>query len=183
MRNLIENILVRRLPQLTEPITSNLLLVFQKHLRKLRFRGFDVSDSSPPITLPSLVSLEVIADSPDHLLVVKYIQVPQLRVLRVQIEDGLGTLHQHDLGHSTNNQLDHISLRIEIPRDNKAIISLFFICLRPSLSMFLHHIHHCTYISPNQCHYYIHSMPALAPCQAHQLARLEHYQQCRMRNG
>ena len=117
MRNLVEDLLVRSLPQLTELTTSHVLPIFPKHLRKLRFRGFDVSDPPPPITLPSLVSLEIIAESPDHLQVMPYIQVPQLQVLRLQIEDGPGTLHQHDWRHTTNNQLDHISLSVEIPRD------------------------------------------------------------------
>ena len=119
MRNLVEDILVLSLPQLTELTTSDVLLIFPEHLRKLRFHGFGVSDSWPPITLPSLVSLEIIADSPDHLQVMTCIQVPQLRVLRVQIEDGPGTLHQHAWGHTMNNQLDQISLRIEIPRDKQ----------------------------------------------------------------
>ena len=69
MRNVVEDLLVRNLPQLTELTTSNLLPIFPRHLRKLRFRGFHLSDSPPPITLPSLVSLEIIVDSPDHLRV------------------------------------------------------------------------------------------------------------------
>ena len=126
VRNLVEEHLVRSLPQLTELTISSVLLIFPKHLRKLRCRGFDVSYSSPPITLPSLVSLEIIADSPDHLRAMTYIQVPQLRVLRVQIEDGPGTMHQHDWGHITNNQLDHIFLRIEIPRHKQGNHILVF---------------------------------------------------------
>ena len=126
MRNVVEDLLLRSLPQLTELTTSNIPPIFPRHLRKLRFRGFNVSDSSPPITLPSLVSLEIIADGLDHLRVMTYIQMPQLRVLRVQIENGPGTLHQHDWGHITNNQLDHISLRIEIPRHKQGNHILVF---------------------------------------------------------
>ena len=92
IRNTVEEDLVRRLPQLTELTTSNVLHIFPEHLRKLRFHGFATSGSWPSMTLPSLVSLEIIADSPDDLLVMRYIQVPQLRVLRVQVVDGPGTL-------------------------------------------------------------------------------------------
>ena len=126
IRNMVEDILVRRLPQLTELTTSNVLTIFPKHLRKLRFHGFAISHSFPSITLPSLVSLEIIADSPDHLLVMRCIQVPQLQVLRVQVEDGPGALHKHDWGHTTNNLLDHISLRIQIPRDKQSNHILVF---------------------------------------------------------
>ena len=52
--------------------------------------------------------------------------MPQLRVLRVEIEDGPGTLHQHDWHHTTNNPLDHISLRIEIPRQKQGNHILVF---------------------------------------------------------
>jgi hypothetical protein len=117
IRNMVEEILAWRLPQLTELATSKVLPIFPKHLRKLRFHGFAMSGSLPSITLPSLVSLEIIADSPDDLLVIGYIQVPRLRVLRVQVENGPGRLHKHDWGEITNNLLNHISLRIEIPRE------------------------------------------------------------------
>ena len=122
IRNTVEEVLVRRLPQLTELTTSKVLHIFPKHLRKLCFHAFAISDSWPSMTLPSLVSLEIIADSPDHLLVMRYIQVPQLRVLRVLVEDGPGTLHKHDWGDNTSNILDHISLRIEIPCDKQGDI-------------------------------------------------------------
>ena len=124
--DIVEEILVRRLPQLTELTTSKVLHIFPKHLQKLRFQGFAMSHSFPSIALPSLISLEIIADSPDHLLVMTYIQVPQLRVLRVQVEDGPGTLHKHDWGDTTNNRLDHISLRIQIPRDKQGNHILVF---------------------------------------------------------
>jgi len=107
--NTFEEVLVWGLPQLTELATSRVRHIFPKHLQKLRFHDFAMSISWPPITLPSLVSLEIIADSPDHLLVMKYIQVPQLRVLRVQVEGGPGTRHRHYLDDSTNAILDHIS--------------------------------------------------------------------------
>ena len=127
IRNPVEDILVWRLPQLTNMKPSDYgLPIFPNYLRKLRFHGFAMSHSFFSITLPSLVSLEVIADSPDHLFVMGYIKVPQLRVLRVQVEDGPGTLHKHDWGHTTNNRLDHISLRIEIPRDKQGNHALVF---------------------------------------------------------
>ena len=126
IRNMVEDILVRKLPQLTEMTTSNVLTIYPKHLRKLRLHGFAMSHSFPSIILPSLVSLEIIADSPDHLLVMRCIQVPQLRVLRIQVEDGPGTLHKHDWGDTTNNLLDHISLRIQIPRDKQGNHILIF---------------------------------------------------------
>jgi len=119
IKNMVEEILVWGLPQLTELTTSEVLRIFPKHLRKLRLYGFAMSDSLPSIALPSLVSLEIIADSSDHLLVMGHIQVPRLRVLRVQVEDGPGTLHKHDWGATTNNLLDHISLRINIPREKQ----------------------------------------------------------------
>ena len=118
IQNMIEEILVWRLPQLTELTTSKVFPIFPKHLRKLRLHGFAVSDSLPSITLPSLVSLEIIADSPDH-LVMGQIQVPRLRVLQVQVKDGPGMLHNHDWGDTTNNLLDHISLRIKTPRGKR----------------------------------------------------------------
>ena len=119
IRNTVEEALVRGLPQITDLTTSNVLYIFPKHLQTLRLHGFAISDSWPSMAFPCLVSLEIIADSPDHLLVMKYIQVPQLRVLRVLVEDGPGTLHEHDWGDNTSNILDHISLRIEIPLDKQ----------------------------------------------------------------
>ena len=59
---------------------------------------------------------------------------------------------------------------------SEAIISLLFIYLRPSLSIFFHRLDHCTYISPNLRHYSILSMPALGPCQTHHITRLDHFQ-------
>jgi len=179
IKNMVEEILVWRLPQLTELTTSEVLRIFPKHLRKLRLHGFAMSDSLPSIALPSLVSLEIIADSPDHLLVMGHIHVPRLRVLRIQVEDGPGTLHKHDWGAITNSLLDHISLRIKVPRDKQGDHVL---CFHLSLSIFFRPLAHCTYISPNQHHYSILSMPALGLCPAHHMARLDHYQQCGMRN-
>jgi hypothetical protein len=129
IRNMVEEALVWNLPQLTELATSKVLPIFPKHLRKLLFHGFPMfarSGSLPSITLPSLISLEIIADNPGDLLVMVYIQVPQLRVFRVQVEDGPGTLHKHDWSHTTNNLLDHISLRIGIPRDKQGNLILVF---------------------------------------------------------
>jgi hypothetical protein len=79
IRNMVEEALVRRLPHLTELTTSRVLPIFPRHLRKLRFHSFAISEPCPSITLPSLVSLEIITDSPDHLLIVGCIQAPQLR--------------------------------------------------------------------------------------------------------
>ena len=126
IRDLVEDILVWRLPQLTNMGSSDVLPISPNYLRKLRFHGFAMSHSSFSINYPSLVSLEIIAESPDHLFVMGFIRAPQLRVLRVQVEDGPGTLHKHDWGHTTNNLLDHISLRIEIPRDKQGIHALVF---------------------------------------------------------
>ena len=137
IKNMVEEILVWRLPQLTELTTSKVLPIFPKHLRKLRFHAFAMSDSLPSITLPNLVSLEIIADSPDHLLVMGRIQVPRLRVLQVQVKDGPGTLHKHDWGDTTNNLLDHISLRIEIPHDKRGNhILVFHLPQTQSLNIF-----------------------------------------------
>ena len=121
IKNILEEILVWRLPQLTKLTISKVLRIFPKHLRKLgfRFHAFAMSDSSYSITLPNLVSLEIITDTPDHLLVMGRIQVPRLRVLQVQVKDGPGTVHKHDWGDITNNLLDYISLRIEIPHDKR----------------------------------------------------------------
>jgi len=125
IKDMVEEILVWRLPQLTE-LTTEVLHIFPKHLRKLRLYGFAMSDSFPSITLPSLVSLEIIADSLDHLLVMGHIQAPRLGVLRVQVEDGAGTLHKHDWGAITNNLLDHVYLGIKISRDKQGDHVLFF---------------------------------------------------------
>ena len=125
--NMVEDTLVWGLPQVTNLNTpNNFLPVFPKYLRNLRIHGFTIPHSFFSITLPSLVSFEIIADSPDQLLVMGYIKVPQLRILRVQVEDGPGTLHKHDWGHTMNNLLDHISLRIEIPRDKQGNHTLVF---------------------------------------------------------
>ncbi len=124
--NTFEEVLVWGLPQLTELATSKVLHIFPKHLQKLRFHGFAMANSWPSITLPSLVSLEIIADSPDHLLVMRYIQVPYLRVLRVKVEGGPGTLHKHYWGDDMDNILDYISLRFEMPRGKQGNHILFF---------------------------------------------------------
>ena len=183
IRNTLEEVLVWGLPQLTKLATARVhQIIFPNHLQKLRFHGFAMSDSWPSMTLPSPASLEIVADSPDHLLVMRYIQVPQLWVLRVQVEGGPRTLHKHDWRNTTNNLLDQISLGIEKSHVKQGTRTLFFICLRPILSTFFRHIYHCTYISPNQRHYSILSMPVLEPCQAHCVTRLEHSQQWGMRN-
>ena len=85
IRYTLEEVLVWRLPQLTELHTSKVLHIFPKYLQRLRIHGFAMANSWPSITLPSLVSLEIIADSPDHLLIMRYIRVPKLRVLRVSV--------------------------------------------------------------------------------------------------
>ena len=126
IRNTLEEVLVWRLPRLTELTTSKILHIFPKYLQRLRFHGFAMANSWPSITLPSLVSLEIIADSPDHLLVMRYIRVPKLRVLRVQVVGGPGTLHKHYWGDETNNIMDQISLRIEMPRYKQGNHTLFF---------------------------------------------------------
>jgi len=137
IKNLVEEILVWRLPQLTELTTSKVLPILPNHLRKLRFHAFATSDSLPTLTLPSLILLEVIADIPDHHLVIGCIQVPRLRVLQVQVKDGPGTLHNHDWGDTTINLLDHISLRIEIPHDKGGSrILVFHLPQTQSLNIF-----------------------------------------------
>jgi len=123
IRNTAETILLSlllsKLPQLTELTTSKILLTFPKHLQKLRLHAFSLPDSLGPIDLPNLVSLEINADGLDHLLIMRYIRVPQLLVLRVQVQDVPGTLHRFDWSHTIRQRLDHISLRINVPRDQQ----------------------------------------------------------------
>jgi hypothetical protein len=79
----------------------------------------------PPIKLPNLVSLEIQADTLDHLLIMRYIQVPQLRDLQVQVQDGLGKRHEYDWRYTTGNLLDRISLTVKVPRhqqDNRVLV-------------------------------------------------------------
>ena len=124
--NAVEETLLLELPRLTELTTSNVPRILPGHLQKLHLHGFSMPDPLTPISLPSLVSLEINADTLDHLLIMRYIQVPQLRILRVQVQDGPGELHECDWRDTTSNLLDHIFLRIEIPRHKRADRLLVF---------------------------------------------------------
>ena len=119
-------LLLSRLPQLTELTTSKIPLTFPNHLQKLRLHAFNMPDSLAPIDLPKLVSLEINADGLDHLLIMRYIRVPQLLVLRVQVQDVPGTLHRFDWSDAIKQRLDHISLRINVPRDQQGNYVLHF---------------------------------------------------------
>ena len=137
IRNTIEEILMLRLPQLTELATSNILYIFPAHLQKLSLHGFGAPHSLPSINLPELVSLEINADRLDDLLVMKHIRVPQLLVLRVQVQDGEGELRRHDWRDTTSNPLEHISLRINIPRDKQGNYALAFFQLPQTHSLII----------------------------------------------
>ena len=113
---ILMSLLFSRLPQLTELTSSKILLAFPKHLQKLRLHGFSMPDSLVPIDLPELVSLEINADSLDHLLIMSYIRVPQLLVLRVQVQDIPGKLHKFNWHDTISQTLDYISLQINVPR-------------------------------------------------------------------
>ena len=122
---ILMSLLLSRLPHLTELTSSKLLLTFPKHLQKLRLHGFSMPDSLVPIDLPEVVSLEVNADSLDHLLIMRYITVPQLLVLRVQVQDIPGKLHKFNWRDTISQTLDYISLQINVPRyqqDNYVLI-------------------------------------------------------------
>lgn len=119
------SVLLSRLPQLTELTVSKIPLTFPKHLQKLRLYRFSVPGSLVPIDLPKLVSLEINADGPDHLRIMRYIRVPQLLVLRVQVQDAPGELHEFDWRDTTSKPLEHISLLIDVPnhqQDNSVLI-------------------------------------------------------------
>jgi hypothetical protein len=130
LRNTAETILLSlllsRLPQLTELTTSKILLTFSKHLQKLHLHGFSIPDSLVLIDLPKLVSLEINADGLDHLLIMRYIRVPQLLVLRVQVQDVPGKLRKFDWRDTIKQSLDHISLQINVPRDQRGNYVLHF---------------------------------------------------------
>jgi hypothetical protein len=68
-----------------------------------------------PIDLPKLVSLEINANGLDLLIIMGHIRVPQLRVLRVQVQDVPGEIHKFDWRETISNPLDHLSLRINVP--------------------------------------------------------------------
>ena len=119
------SVLLSRLPQLTELTVSKVPLTFPKHLQKLRLHRFSVPDSLVPIDLPKLVSLEINADGPDHLRIMRYIKAPQLLVLRVQVQDAAGELHEFDWCDITSKPLEHISLLIDVPnhqKDNSVLV-------------------------------------------------------------
>ena len=101
--------------RLMELTSSKILDVFPEHIQTLRLHGCDIPDSLATIHLPRLISLEINAEGFGYLLVMKCIQVPQLRDLRVLVQDGPGELHEYDWRGTTSNPLDHICLRIEIP--------------------------------------------------------------------
>jgi hypothetical protein len=114
VRDVVEESLLLEMPQLTELATSRTLHVFPEHLQKLCLHDFSIPDSLSLIDLPSVVSLEIKANTLQHLSIVRYVWVPQLRDLRVQVQDSSGESLKYDLRYTTNNQLDHISLIIGI---------------------------------------------------------------------
>jgi hypothetical protein len=125
IRKTVEEPLLSDLPRLMELTTSEILHTFPEHLKKLRLHGFSIPDSWSPIKLPSLVSLEIQAGTLDHLFIMQYIQVPQLRDLQVQVQDGLGELYEYDWRNTTGNLLDRISLTVKIPhhqQDNPVLV-------------------------------------------------------------
>jgi hypothetical protein len=130
LRNAAETILLSlllsRLSQLTELTISKILFTFPQHLQKLRLHGFSMPDTLVPIDLPKLVSLEINADGLDHLLIMRYIRVPQLLVLRVQVQDVPGKLRKFDWRDTIKQSLDHISLQINVPRDQQGNYVLHF---------------------------------------------------------
>ena len=115
IRKTVEETLLLVLPQLMELTTSEILHTFPKHLKILRLHVLGIPDRWFPIKLPSLVSLEIQAGTLDHLLIMQYIQVPQLRDLQVQVQDGLGKRDVYDWRNTTGNLLDRISLTVKIP--------------------------------------------------------------------
>jgi len=105
------------MPQLLELRSSQIHHIFPKHLQTVYLRGFSLPGLLSPINLPSLVSLDISADGLDHLLMIimRYIQAPRLRDLRVQVQDGSGEMHEFDWRDTTATLLDRISLEVDIP--------------------------------------------------------------------
>lgn len=120
------SVLLSRLPQLTELTAFKIPLIFPKHLQKLRLHGFSVPDSLVPIDLPKLVSLEINADGLDHLRIMRYFRVPQLLVLRVQVQGAPGELRKFDWCDIISRPLDHLSLLINAPRHQQSNHVLIF---------------------------------------------------------
>jgi hypothetical protein len=113
--DIIEESLLLEVPRLIEVSTSEILHIFPEHLQKLHLHGFRIPGLLSPTNLPNLVSLEIIAVTLNDLLIIRYIQMPQLRDLRVQTKKGSGELHKYDWRDITTNLLDCISLIVEIP--------------------------------------------------------------------
>ena len=112
--DIIEESLLLEMPRLLELSTSKMLHTFPEHLQRLHLHGFRIPGLLSSTTLPNLVSLEISAVTLDDLLVMRYIQMPQLRDLRVQAQKGSGELHNYDWSDITTNLLDCISPRVEI---------------------------------------------------------------------
>jgi hypothetical protein len=153
------------LPRLMELTTSEILHTFPEHLQKLRLHGFSIPDSWSPIKLPSLVSLEIQVDTLDHLLIMRRIQVPQLRDLQVQVQGGLGKLHEFDWRGTTDNSLDHISLTIEVPHHQQDSHVLVFNLPRTHfLNVSSPHTPLCLYITePAPFSYTLHAILGAVP--------------------
>ena len=114
IRDMVEEVLLLGLPRATALTTSKFLRTFPEHLQKLCLHPLSRPNSLSPIILPNLISLEIKADGLDHLTIMRYVQVPQLRDLWVQVQDGPGKLYKHDWRNTTSNLLSSISLRIEL---------------------------------------------------------------------
>jgi len=128
IRDMVEQVLLLELPRAMELTTSKFFRTFPEHLQKLYLHGSSRPISLYPITLHNLISLEIKADGLDHLISMRYIQVPQLRHLCVQVQDGPGELYEYDWRNTTSNLLNSISLRIKLQYHKPTNLVLAF-CL------------------------------------------------------
>jgi hypothetical protein len=141
VRDIAEENLLLEIPQLRELTTSKIFPVFPERLQKLCLQGYSIPDPFSPTNLLNLVSLEIKANTLSDLSIMDYIQVSQLRDLRIQVQDGPGGVHKYDWRNIIGNQLDYISLRIGMrrhKRDNRALV--FRLPRTHSLNVFSPHV-------------------------------------------
>ena len=114
IENTTKQTLSSGLPRSMELTSSKVLYFFPNHIQKLCLRGCGIPNSLTTTHLPSLISLEIKAEGLNYLLVMGFIQAPQLQDLRVLVQDGPWELQEYDWRDTTSNLLDTIFLRIDI---------------------------------------------------------------------
>jgi len=134
IRDMVEGVLLLGLPRAMELTTSNFLRTSPEHLQKLCLHGSIPPISLHPITLHNLISLEINANGLHLLIIMSYIQVPQLRHLCVQVQAGPRELYEYNWCNITTNLLNSISLKIKLLRHKQTNHVLAF-CLPPTHSL------------------------------------------------